>query len=117
MSVLFVSSDLMFGSQVSFAAERAGVTVQTAPNIASISDKLAAGTPRLVILDLGTIGNSVGEIAPTFAALSPRPTVIAYASHVQEGLLDLARQAGCDQVLSRGQFNAQMAALIQEFAA
>ena len=42
--------------------------------------------------------------------------MIAYGAHVDEAALADAAEAGCDQVLTRGQFNQQYAELLQSGA-
>ena len=42
------------------------------------------------------------------------PMTIGYAQHVNLESLDEARRAGFDQVLTRGQFNQQVSAIIAE---
>lgn len=39
--------------------------------------------------------------------------IVAYGPHVHEARLQAARDAGCDQVLSRGQFDRELPALLQ----
>jgi hypothetical protein len=43
-----------------------------------------------------------------------RPKVIAFGAHVQTGLLEAARAAGCDEVLPRSRFSAQLPELLKE---
>lgn len=61
-------------------------------------DKLSeAGADAVVLVDLGRPG--VLEAIPALAA-----PVIGFASHVDEGLLLAAREAGCAEVLPRSRF-------------
>ncbi len=116
MTILFVSGDLMFGSQLSFAAQRAGATLLTAPHLAAVREKLSQATPRLALVDLNSVGKDLSEVVAALKGLTPPPHIIAYGPHVHEALLAEAQSLGCDRVLTRGQFNAQMAQIIGEFA-
>jgi hypothetical protein len=43
---------------------------------------------------------------------APAARIIAYGPHVDEALLADAKEAGCDEVLTRGQFNKLFAELL-----
>ena len=43
---------------------------------------------------------------------SRKVTVLAYAPHVHEQKLDQARQAGCDQVLTRGEIHRRIGEIL-----
>jgi hypothetical protein len=67
---------------------------------------------------LSTAGIDLVQIIATLKASSPPPrAVIAFGPHVHEAKLTAAQVAGCDLVLSRGQFNAQIGAILEQFAA
>jgi len=112
MSILFLSGDLMFGSQLSHLAGRAGVTLQSAASLAMAREKIAAQMPSRVLIDLGAVKSAVAETVQELRRLAPASTIIAFGPHVQDTLLDQAREAGCDLVLTRGQFQSQMGALV-----
>lgn len=107
--VLLITSDLACLSSVSGAASRAGYELNTAMTISSIDEKLAEGEPALAIIDLSMPGLNLGELLPTLRArLSQQSRVVAFGSHVHKSLLAAARDAGCDLVISRGEFHARM---------
>lgn len=114
MQVLFISRDLMFGSQIDGAARRHGGTYRlTGPEQVS-------GLPlgdAVVILDLGVAGVEVAALVGELrgADIPPR-AIVAYAPHVHEQKLAAAREAGCDEVLTRGQFHGGLDALLQRYA-
>ena len=72
----------------------------------------AAAGPRFVIADLGCSGL---ELAPLIAALpsDPRPPMIAFDSHVNTARIQAARDAGCDEVLPRSRFSAELPELLK----
>ena len=44
--------------------------------------------------------------------LASSASILAFGPHVHESALEDARQAGCDQVLSRGEFSNRMAEIL-----
>ena len=117
MNILFFTSDLMFSSRVAGAAARLGMTLRTAGSAAALFAHLAeADTRPLVLLDLNTPSVDPAQLAPTLReAANPPRAIIAYGPHVHENRLAAAVAAGCDAVLTRGQFNAQMDAVLAKW--
>jgi CheY-like chemotaxis protein len=113
MSILFLTADLMFSSRVSGAARTVERSLTTVASTAALLDQAAhAEAPRLVILDLTTPGCDPDRIVVELRDRDPDLTVVAYAPHVQTALLQRAREAGCDQVLTRGQFDSRINDLV-----
>jgi DNA-binding NarL/FixJ family response regulator len=116
MPVLFLSTDLVFSSRLTAAGQRLSVPVSAVSSLDAAVARLKAETAGLVILDLSA-GNS--DVVNTVARLRETRgdvAIIAYAPHVHEELLRAATQAGCDQVLTRGQFNARMDEILAHYA-
>lgn len=115
MTILLVSADLGCLATVSGAANRGGHVLRTAMNVAAVDDKLHGVS--VVILDLNTAGLDLGELVPRLRSQLPvGATIVAFGPHVHEARLAAAADAGCDRVLSRGQFHARLDALLAEFA-
>ncbi|MEZ6069827.1 MAG: histidine kinase [Pirellulales bacterium] len=121
MDAYFLSNDLAIGSRVDAAATRAGVELGQF----SAAERLLAATSEdpaaAVILDLAALpsfastpGSSVGDLVAALRASSPHRRIVAFAPHVHERQIAAARQAGCDHVLSRGQFFAGLDRLLAE---
>lgn len=60
---------------------------------------------RWVILDLATRSGITQTIVPEVRRQYPDARLIAYAPHVHTGRLAAAREAGFDEVMTRGQFD------------
>ena len=116
MSALFVTSDLLFSSQVQAAARQAGVPLEVLRSPSELPGCLDSGNARLLILDLSTAGCDPADLLPQIGQRPEGPYVVAYATHLMKSKLQAARAAGCDQVLTRGQFHAQMDDILQPFA-
>ena len=100
--IVVVTRDLMVSSQISGAARGAACEMQVAGD-----SEAAAALSRVsgccgVLLDLTMPGVDLQQL---LAGLSEaRPPVIAFGPHVHTTTLEAARAAGCDRVLSRGEF-------------
>jgi DNA-binding response OmpR family regulator len=117
MQALLVTADLVFASKFAAAVQRASVTGDTALDREALESKLSAGSPKLVVLDLSTPWLEVPAVMERLNSLGEsKPTVLAFGAHVKIDALDAARIAGCDVVIPRGQFNAQMDELLKRFA-
>ena len=110
MAILFLTTDLMFSSRVAGAAARLGMTLKTAATPTAIIELLAAAEREsLVLLDLNSPGVDPRQLTPALcASQNPPRAIIAYGPHVHEDRLAAATAAGCEVVLTRGQFNARM---------
>jgi DNA-binding NarL/FixJ family response regulator len=110
MSVLLITSDLACSSSVAGAANRAGVELRTALGLAAIEGKLADwAPPALVIVDLSTAGLNVRDLVPQLRPrIEPNGRIIAFGPHVHTNVLAAACEAGCDLVISRGEFHARV---------
>ncbi len=116
MSALVLTADLVLISQLSGAAMRSGTTVEVAGSIEDLLSKADAGEPSLVILDLSHAGLVPGDVVGRLKPLLPAATILAFGPHVHKGRLAAASAAGCDTVMSRGQFHAEMDAILREYS-
>jgi len=108
MAVVLLSSDLMGGSRVESAARRLGVDLRIVGNIDAALDYCAVQRVPLVIVDLGTAGLDLSSLITRLKSGPEHgPATVAFGPHVHEETLDAAKAAGCDLVLSRGQFMSQ----------
>ncbi len=113
---LALISDLAMQSQAAAAAARAGTTLAVALTADALIDKAQAMRPSLVILDLSHPGL---DVAATLARLKPLlaegGVTLAFGPHVHHERLEAARAAGCDRVVSRGEFHARMEEMFRDF--
>jgi CheY-like chemotaxis protein len=116
MLVAFLTDDLVFPSRVKAVAERFGVDLKTAGTVDALVELVGDGQ-AVVIVDLSMpldVEATIGRLK----ALGGRPrAVVAFCPHVHEAKLQAAKAAGCDVVLTRGQFDAQMENVLGQFLA
>ena len=108
MSVVLLSSDLTVLSRVEGAAARLGHSVRVAskdwPGVEN-----AGEMPTLVLVDLSLPTLDVAAVVNGVRSAAGSATrVVAFGPHVHEARLAAAREAGCDQVVSRGQLMTQL---------
>lgn len=111
--VFLAATDLMMCSSVGGAARVAGAEFRS-------GDAVAAGATvtehpqTLLLIDLGYAREEISNWANVFpqAALA---RAVAFGPHVHTQLLQLARDAGVGQVISRGQFSAAMGRIIEDY--
>lgn len=111
--VLAAIPDLFLGSKVSGAASRLGVEVQFATSRQAVLNQVDLGADLLLIdLDAGAL-DPVGLIVELRdLPAARRLRLVAFASHVHTALLEEARAAGCDEVLTRGTLAANLPRLL-----
>jgi DNA-binding NarL/FixJ family response regulator len=111
-AVLFFSSDLMFSSRLLGAAQTLALPLQIVSTPSALAEKLSPGC-RLVLVDLSLTGLDLPAAIATVRKQAPAARLIAFGAHVDAAALEAARQAGCDEVFSRGQFHKQYVDLLR----
>jgi DNA-binding response OmpR family regulator len=112
MAILLVSQDLMIGSWAAGPASQLGARLDTAATVARALELTAENDYRLAIVDLTTASRELPELVEGLRQSNRNIRILAFGPHVQNELLDRARSAGCDAVLTRGQFHARAAEII-----
>lgn len=111
-----LTRDLLFSSRVRSVAQGAGMHLIMADDLSQLSAALRERqNTSLVLIDLAQPGLDVEQVVTEVRRLPPPTrTIVAFGPHVQADLLARAREAGCDEVLTRGEFNKRMAAVLQK---
>ncbi len=116
MTAFLITNNLVFSSQVSGAAAKAGVTLRTSPGVQDFLD--AASGASLVMVDLSVPGMRIADLVNRARNLdSPPAEIVAFGPHVHEARLMAARSAGCDVVMSQGSFVSGMNEILARAAA
>lgn len=105
--------DLFFSSKISETARQLGVRVVFAQTQDVLTSRARDGA-RLVVLDLGAAQlDPLGLIRTLKADESTSATpIVAFANHERTDLITGAREAGCDQVMTRGAFSSGLPAIL-----
>lgn len=110
-TIVLLATDLMLSSTVSGYAASAGATFKAASAAAEAAEHVAGNENVLLLVDLGCPGLDVIALAAAIPESTLR-SAVAYGPHVHVQKLQAATDAGFGQVLSRGQFSAQVGRII-----
>ena len=115
-SGLLLSRDLIFTSKITGTARELGKRVMVAGNVALASAMIEQWKPKAVFVDLAA-GDlvSVPALTAYIQAAGEGVPVIAFGSHVDVAGLAAASAAGCDPVMPRSKFTAELPRLIETY--
>jgi CheY-like chemotaxis protein len=113
MGAVLLSTDLMVASRVQGAAVSSGTSLATVSNVTQAVGQCRAAAAAVLFVDLALPALDVSALVNDLKNSGARPPrIIAFGPHVHEEKLAAAQQAGCDVVVSRGQFFAQVDSLL-----
>jgi len=113
---LLLSRDLIFTSKVTGTARELGHRVMVAGSPALAVSMIGQWRPKFVFVDLaaGDLVSPPALMAYQQAA-GPGTPFLAFGSHVDTAALAAARAAGCDPVIPRSKFSAELPDLIRRY--
>lgn len=114
--IVFLSPEMMFATRLMSAATATGAKLAIALTAADLPAKLSSET-RLVIIDLAAAPGAIDNIVAATRTGAPQAKILAYGPHVDIASLQAATVAGCDVVMSRGEFNNSYATIFRELVA
>lgn len=117
MQFLLLSGDLMLMSAAQGAADRHGATVGVVGNVGDAVARCAADEVGLIAIDLRLPGLDVADAVARLRAAAPAATFLAGGPHVQRDSLAAAVEAGCDEVVTRGEFERRLDASVARLVA
>jgi DNA-binding NarL/FixJ family response regulator len=113
---LLLCRDLIFLSKIKGTAEALGYRMIVKGDFVAAKAEIESAQPRVVIVDL-----SAGAVAAP-AALSeylriagPDTQFVGFGSHVDTELLAAAKAAGCQTVIPRSKFSAELPMLLTTY--
>lgn len=112
---LLITRDLIFTTKVVGTARALGVEMMAAGNAALASAMLEQGKPKVVFIDLAAGDLVRPEALKGFRESVPGTPFVAFGSHVETELLDAARRAGCEVVMARSRFTAELPELVRRY--
>ncbi|MEK6718261.1 MAG: response regulator [candidate division NC10 bacterium] len=116
--VIAAVDDLFFWAKILETAERLNVPLALVRSPGELLEKARAFRPALVIVDLNAEGCRPLEALRQVKAdpeLKDTP-VLGFYSHVQHELKASAAEAGCDRILARSAFTAQLPDILRPYA-
>ena len=113
---LLLSRDLIFTSKVTGTATALGCKVVVVGSSALVEPLLAKWRPAVVFVDLAA-GDLVaaGSLVRYRGLAAAGTPFVAFGSHVDVRALAEAAEAGCDPVMPRSRFSAELPALIRRY--
>lgn len=106
MRALLLTADLMVTSVAHGAAQRCGADVATIGRADALVDAAQNSPAQLVLIDLRTPSLSLETLLPRLReALPSDARIIAFGPHVHRDALLAAQAAGCDETITRGEFD------------
>jgi DNA-binding NarL/FixJ family response regulator len=114
MRAIMLTADLMFSSRVASAATMLGVPFNVCMAPSRLGEQLAesGADTRLVIVDTTLPRLDWVALVAAVREQAPQAAIVAFGPHVDVAALQAAAAAGCDEVLSRGQFQQCYTALL-----
>jgi CheY-like chemotaxis protein len=109
--VLALVDDLFFQAKLMETARRVGVTLKMVGNGDALVAAAATQEHKLVLVDLNARQGALEAVSQLQAA-GNSPPIIGFLSHVQTELAEKARAAGCQDVLPRSKFTADLAEIL-----
>lgn len=116
--VLALVEDLFFAAKIAETARLVGAELETLGTAEALLQRAMEDRPSLVIVDLNAPGAGRGEAIRQFkmnSAFSAIP-VVGFLSHLQTDLAQAAEQAGCDRVMPRSEFAAELPEILRRLA-
>jgi|SRR5471030_863902 DNA-binding NarL/FixJ family response regulator len=112
MNVLVAIHDMMFSSKVTAAL--GGKKVAWLPRGSKVAEQVATVKPDVLLIDLAAPAlDAVNAIQAIKAGDQKGTIIIGYIDHTREDVMSAARAAGCDQVLSKGEFARRLPEFLQ----
>jgi len=112
MKIFAAIHDLMFSSKVTACAR--GKPIEWHKRGARVSEAVAASQPDVVLIDLAAPQlDALNAIREIKSGPGKGCMVIGYVDHTREDLIEAARAAGCDQVMSKGEFARRLPQLLE----
>lgn len=110
-------SDLFFQSKVVETARHLQVDLKIAESESKLDELIGKGVEASFVVDLCFRGLQGVELVRKIRSKFPGAFVVAFAPHVEDDLLEGARQAGATQVMSRARFTRSLAKILADHRA
>ena len=117
MRIVLLSSDLMLFSSAQGAADRHDVQLIAAGNADAAVNACGEPEAQMLAIDLRLPGLDVGSVvAAVRGSRAAAIHILACGPHVHERSLAAAVAAGCDEVVTRGEFDRRLDAAVAKLS-
>jgi CheY-like chemotaxis protein len=117
MKLVLLSADLMLNSAAFGVARRHGCELKAASDASAALAACSEGDAALLAVDLTMPRLDVGALMTELRGSSAAGVhVLAFGPHVHEMSLASAHEAGCDEVVTRGEFERRLDAALARLA-
>jgi DNA-binding NarL/FixJ family response regulator len=106
--ILYFAADLIWGTRIKGTADALGLACRPARTPDMLRARLADSPVRALIVDLDSPETALELIRTTRSEASGGVRVVAFGPHMAKDALQAARDAGADEVLARGAFDAHL---------
>ena len=113
--VLVIATNLFFLPRIQNLAAPSGCETRQVMSVDRLNEEMSDGETALVLVDLEADPDFWGEAVSTILARGEsRPQIVGYGGHTNTVMLQKAEEAGCDLVLTKGQFSRDLVKLIAD---
>lgn len=115
--ILYFAADLVWASRIKATADALGVACRPARTPEMLDARRADSPVRSLIVDLDAGPAAVDLIRHARSGEGQRLRILAFGPHVAKELFQAARDAGADEVLTRGSFDHSLEDVLLRLAA
>ena len=113
-TILVVGRNLFFLPRIQNVASPSGYDVKLTSTEAEFLEAYEKGDTPLVLVDLeGDKDTWTGVVRGLRERASPTAKVVAFGPHTEVATLGLARELGCDAVLTKGEFSGALKTIVE----
>ena len=116
--VLYLAADLIWGTKIKATAQAVGVEARPVRTLEMLEARLADSPVKGVALDLEKPEEAlamIGRLRGEKASEAERAIrIVAWAPHVERELMEAAKTAGADRVMTRGAFDGGLERVLGE---
>lgn len=116
--ILYFASDLVWATRIKATAEDLGIACRPVRNLDMLTQRLVDSAPGALIVDLETEDAGLELLrALRKDERGKGLRVVAFGPHVKKDLMQAARDAGADEVMTRGAFDHHLVDILVRLSA
>ena len=115
-TVFVLGQNLFFLPRIMNAAKHSGLSMRLTNTEADFWKAYQEQPPALVLVDLEGDPDVWPKVLEQLRTQDSETSLVAFGPHTDVKGMELARNLGCDQVLSKGEFSRDMIKLIAQYA-